>query len=53
MHQDTHAAAPLLPPARLVGEPQERRDQIHRAIVLRCGVVVNLLAQLGLSRRYT
>jgi hypothetical protein len=33
MHQDTHAAAPLLPPARLVGEPEERRDQIHWSIV--------------------
>jgi hypothetical protein len=27
------------------------RDQIHGSIVVRCGVVVNLLAQLGLSRR--
>jgi hypothetical protein len=42
MHQDPHPAAPLLPAARLVGEPEHRSNEIHRSIVLRGGSVVNL-----------
>jgi hypothetical protein len=29
MHQDSHAAASLLPAARLIGEPEEGCDRVH------------------------